>query len=204
MSFTYVAIEREYGSGGTEIARRLARECGIACYGQEILEAVSKELNVSVEEIQKCEESVTNSFLLTLYAIGQMQSGNGNLLSDEGRLFVAEQEFIRKSACNGPAVYLGHCASVALKDLKVLKVFIRCSDKEIKTQRIIREYGITANAAESTRKRYDTKRAKYYYSNTAKKWEDSNNYDIVLDSAALGTEGCVDALKGLVCRVVQN
>lgn len=64
MKYRYIAIEREYGSGGTTIARRLAEECGIACYGQEILEAVAKEQNVSVDEIQRCEETVSNSFYI--------------------------------------------------------------------------------------------------------------------------------------------
>ena len=33
MKCNYITIEREYGSGGTEIARRVAQECGINCYG---------------------------------------------------------------------------------------------------------------------------------------------------------------------------
>ena len=40
MKAKYITIEREYGSGGTQIARRLAEETGIPCYGREILEAV--------------------------------------------------------------------------------------------------------------------------------------------------------------------
>lgn len=44
MKCNYITIEREYGSGGTKIARRLAEECGIACYGAEILEAVSRKM----------------------------------------------------------------------------------------------------------------------------------------------------------------
>ena len=42
MRYKYITIEREYGSGGTEIARRVAEECGIPCYGKEILEFVAK------------------------------------------------------------------------------------------------------------------------------------------------------------------
>ena len=33
MEVEYVTIEREYGSGGTEIAAKLADRCKIACYG---------------------------------------------------------------------------------------------------------------------------------------------------------------------------
>lgn len=198
MSYKYIAIEREYGSGGTEIARRLAEECKIKCFGQEILEEVSKEMGVSVEDIQKSEESVTNSLLYTLFAIGQIQSGNLAVLSKEVKLFVAEQEFIRKSALKGPAVYLGHCAAEALSDFDVIKVYIRCSDKDIKAKRITRDYGVASDQCEAVRKRFDNKRSKYYYANTAKKWDNLSNYDIVLDSATLGIDGCVAALKGLV------
>lgn len=194
----YIAVEREYGSGGTEIARRLAEKCNIACYGSEILDAVAKDKGVSVERIQHCEETVSNSFLYTVYAIGQMNTGNGDMLTEEGKLFVAEQEFIRRSAHKGSAVYLGHCASEALSGLDVVKVYIRCSDKDAKTKRIKEQYGIADSQIESTRKRFDNKRSKYYYANTAKKWSDLTNYDIVLDSAALGIDGCVDVLAGLL------
>ena len=47
----YITIEREYGSGGTEIARLLAGQIGIPCYGQEILEEVSRERDIPVEKI---------------------------------------------------------------------------------------------------------------------------------------------------------
>lgn len=198
MNFRYITIEREYGSGGTEIARRLADECGIACYGQEILEAVAAEQNVSVEDIQRSEEKVSNSFLYTVYAIGQMQSGNSSVLSAEGKLFVAEQEFIRKSAYDGPAVYLGHCASEALKKFDVLKVFIRCTNDEKKAKRIAEDYNIPEREIEKTRKHFDNKRSRYFYANTAKKWEDMSNYDVVLDSGVIGIDGCVAALKALI------
>ena len=53
MNCRYITIEREYGSGGTKIARLLAEKTGIPCYGQEILEEVSKKYDISVERIQQ-------------------------------------------------------------------------------------------------------------------------------------------------------
>ena len=47
-------------------------------------------------------------------------------------------------------------------------------------------------------KRYNKKRANYYYANTARKWDDYKNSDIILNSSALGIDGCVAALKGLI------
>lgn len=198
MSYQYITIEREYGSGGTKIARRLAEECKIPCYGEEILAAVSKKLDIPVEQIQKYEETVSNSLLYTVFMMSRAQEGNADMLSKEGHIFVAEQQEIKNLAASGSAVFIGHCASKALKDRNVVKVFIRCSDSEEKAKRITDDYGIDPKNVESVRNRYDNKRAKYYFANTARKWEDLKNYDIVLDSARLGIDGCVKALKGIL------
>lgn len=198
MSFRYITIEREYGSGGTQIARQLAGECGISCYGREILEAVSRRLTVPVEQIETYEEKVSNSFLYTSFMLSRIQTGNADLLTTEGHIFVAEQQEIVRLAGSGPAVFIGHCASEALKDRKVLKVFIRCSDDAEKKKRIAEEYGIPSANIDATRRRFDSRRARYYFANTAAKWEDLRNYDIVLDSAKIGIDGCVAALKGLI------
>jgi hypothetical protein len=45
--------------------------------------------------------------------------------------------------------------------------------------------------------RYDKKRANYYHANTNNTWKDYDKYDIVLDSAILGIEGCAAVLSGL-------
>lgn len=180
MGIRYITIEREYGSGGTKIARRLAEETGVPCYGEEILEAVSKKQNLSANEIEKYEETATNSFLYYLYVMGQVNTGDADMLCREGHIFVAEQAEIQRLAMNGRAIFLGHCASEALKEKKhVVRVFIRCNNEEEKRDRIIKDYGIQREIAESSRKRFDKKRANYYHVNTGKKWDDFRNYDVI-------------------------
>ncbi|MBP3488052.1 MAG: cytidylate kinase-like family protein [Roseburia sp.] len=199
MNCNYITIEREYGSGGTKIARRLARECQIPCYGEEILEEVAKRKGISVERMQQYEEKATNSFLYTLVMMGRAQAGNSDMLTDEGAIYLEEQTEIQRIAMDGKAIFLGHCASEALKERKgVVKVFIRSGDSEEKHRRIAEDYGIEEKDIAATQKFYDRKRANYYRANTSKNWKDFNNYDIVLDSAALGTDGCVAVLKGLL------
>ncbi len=199
MKINAIAIEREYGSGGTKIARLLSEETGIPCYGHEILEEVSRKHGISVDAIQKYEEKGTGSILYSVYAMAKATAGDGDMLTGEGHVYLAEQQVIKDLAMRGPAVFLGHCASEALKEKKqVIKVFIRCSDEAVKISRIEKEYGIPSAEADSTRKRFDRKRANYYYANTGRKWDNYRNYDIVLDSAALGIEGCAAVLKSLL------
>lgn len=199
MKTRYIAIEREYGSGGTEIARRLAEETGVPCYGREILEAVSKKYEVSIEDIERYEETVTNSFMYSIYVMAQARNGSSDMLSKEGHIFIAEQAVIQDMAKRGRAIFLGHCASEALKEQPgTVKVFIRCSDRGQRRLRIRDEYGVQENLVESTRKRFDRKRANYYSANTGEKWDDIRNYDLMLDSGTLGVEGCVAVLKTLL------
>lgn len=199
MNCRYITIEREYGSGGTQIARQMAARKEIACYGREILEEVSRENDISVERIERYEETATNSILYSVYMLSQMAAGNADMLSNEGHIHVAEQSVIRRLAADHPAVFLGHCASEALKEYEgVVTVYIRCTDEAAKRKRIIQEYGIPAASAEQVRHKYDRKRAIYYYANTAQKWDDLRKYDLVLDSGKLGIDRCVDVLGALM------
>lgn len=200
MKIRYIAIEREYGSGGTKIGRRLSEETGIPCYGREILEAVSREQGLTPAEIDRYEETVSNSFLYTVYAITQAGAGKADMLSREGHIFVAEQAAIREMAKeSGKAIFLGHCASEALRNENgVLRAFIRCANEEEKKKRIMTDYGVAEQDVERVRSRYDRKRANYFYANTARRWNDMKNYDLILDSAALGEDGCARVLRALI------
>ena len=199
MKFKYLTIEREYGSGASIIAKLLSDETNIPCYGREIIEQLSDEYAIPVENIEQYEEAATSSFLYSLFALGKMQDGDFDMLSTDGKVYVAEQMIIRKVADNGPAIFIGRCASEALKGKKgVLKVFITCSNKEEKVNRIINEYGINSKDVEYTIKKIDKRRSNYYHANTNKQWKDYGNYDLVLDSGKLGIEGCVVVLKALL------
>ena len=201
MKYRYITIEREYGSGGTQIGRRLSEQTGIACYGQEILQEVSKEKDIPVESIERYEETVTNSFLYSIYMMSQTAAGNPDLLSREGHIYVAEQQVIRRLAANHPAIFLGHCASEALKEKDgVVNVFIHCSDEEAKRKRIMQEYHIPASEVDAVRRKFDRKRANYYHANTDRHWENLKEYDLVLDSGRFGIDGCVEVLSALLAH----
>ena len=199
MKAKYITIEREYGSGGTKIARTLSEVSGVPCYGEEILEAVAKKQGIPVERINQYEEKATGSVLYTMFVMSRMQTGDPDMLTVEGKVFLDEQLEIRRLAMEGPAIFLGHCASDALRDQRnVAKVFIHSEDEEEVKKRVIEDYGIAPGEVESVRRHYNKKRAGYFRANTGNDWKDLKNYDVVLDSAKLGIEGCVNVLKGLL------
>lgn len=194
MKYKYVVIEREYGSGGTEIGQLLSEKTGMPCYGIEILKGVSEKLQIPVSDIEQYEENTTNSFLYSIYALGRMNDQSANLLSGENRIFIEEQRLIKEYALQGSAIFVGRCAASALEDKDVLAVYIH-ANRESRKHRAITEYGIPEKLADSVVSKYDKKRKNYYSVNTGKKWNDWNNYDIVLDSGRLGVEGCASIIR---------
>ncbi len=191
-----ITIEREYGSGGTQIARELAERCHIPCYGEEILKETADRLNLSVSDIRNLEETSTNSLLYTLFMLSQSQSGNNEMLTNAGRIYVEEQRIINELSELGDAIFLGHCAGEAIKNKNTVRVFIYANDN-FKTKRIHEQYGIDISRVEAAAKKNNKRRSTYYYAHTQKKWNHYKNYDIILNSSELGIDGCVDILEGL-------
>lgn len=197
MKVRYIAIEREYGSGGTEIAEKTAQRCAIAWYGREILERTAKEQQTSVEALEAYEEDVSGSLLYSMFVMTQSQTGNPDLLSQQAKLFVAESQVIRELAKTGPAIFVGHCACKALEEeAGVLRVFIRGSEAD-KQRRAKEEYHIPEKHVEAVCRKFNKKRGSYYSFCTRKKWNDPQNYDMILDSSALGVDGCAAALAAV-------
>lgn len=186
MKFNYIAIEREYASGGSEIGKKVSEILNIPCYGREILELTAKRRNISVEYIEELEENSSGSFLYSLYRMSNM---TGSLTAAQ-EVNVEEMNVIRELAGNGPAVFVGRSAAVALNEKdKVLKVFIHASDA-FRKKRAHDIYGIEDSSIKSVIKGFDKRRASYYKANFSKEWKDYGSYDLVLDSSVLGTDKC--------------
>ncbi len=200
MKFRFAAIEREYGSAGTAVARALAEACGMPCYGQEILEEVSRIHNIPIEQIERYEEKATNSLLYSLSLTGHASAAAPYIPSSEERVYLAEQKVILQFAERGPGIFLGHCAAEALREKEgLLRVFIRGESAD-KKARVIRDYGIREADAASVMRRFDRKRANYYEANTGRGWSDPKSYDLTLSSSGLGVDGCVAVLRSLLGR----
>lgn len=196
VKYRYVTIEREFGSGGRLVASELSKKCNIPYYGREILNMVAEEYDIPVERVEKFEENSSNSFLYSVYMMSQ-PAGN-NAIVNESNLHIAEHKIIKKISADGPAIFLGHCAAQALSDRNgVLRVFIKADD-DVKKERCLKEYNIGYDKIDSVIKKFNKRRANYYEMNTAVKWKDEANYDLVLDSGKLGIDGCVAAIAGLL------
>ena len=58
-----ISISREYGSGGHEIARKLADRLGLSFYDRSMLDEIAAGMNADADEFQKYDEKPANRLL---------------------------------------------------------------------------------------------------------------------------------------------
>lgn len=190
MGRTVVTIGREFGSGGREIARRLAELLEVPFYDRQIIALAARDTGFSEEFIQETEQKKTNSFLYNLYYSGQ------NLPVND-QVFIAQSKVIRQVAEKGGCVIVGRCSDYVLRDRPgCLHVFIHAPLEE-RIRRAEQEHGGGEESPKTLVARQDKERAAYYAHFTARKWGDLSNYHLTVDSS-LGPERVADLLAGLV------
>lgn len=192
-----ITIGREFGSGGREIARKLAEKLGIKMYDEDLIGLIAKDSGLNEEVLQEVDETATNSFLYALSA----GAFSGTSLINHGvdslpitdKAFITCAQIIKDIAERESCVIVGRCAESVLKGRdNLLKVFIY-SDMENRIDRICEYEGVSRDAAATTIKRADKKRANYhnYYSDT--RWGSRMAYDICVNSK-IGIDVAVDVI----------
>ena len=186
-----ISIGRQYGSGGREIGRKLAEVFGIDFYDKELITLVAKQSGYSEEVLKENDENHNGSFLYSL-VMGTYSGGDSLPLNH--KLFIAQFDTIKKLAAEKSCVIIGRCADYALADNpECINVLIH-AEIEDRIKWISKRLNITENKAKDTIQKKDKQRASYYNYYTSKKWGDSKSYDLCLDSAKLGIDGCVDMI----------
>lgn len=190
MANKVITITRQYGSGGREVGQKLAEVLGVEFYDNKLLEVAAGNSGIHKSHFEENDEKRSNSFLYLL----STTYGQGGVPFDDA-LFFAQLEAIRKIASEESCVIMGRCADYALRDFtKVLNVFIS-APLELRVKRAIEVYNIAEKHAEDYVKRIDKQRTSYYNYYTDKRWGQPQNYQICLDSSALGIDGTVAMLK---------
>lgn len=185
-----ITISRQYASGGREIGKKLSERLGTGYYDHELLEEAAKASGIHQSHFVENDEKRTNSFLYLL----STTYGQGGVPFDDS-LFFATLNAVRKIASEEDCVIIGRCADYALRDFqRVLNVFIT-APIDARVKRAVEVYGIAEKHAEDYVKRIDKQRISYYNYYTDKRWGQPQNYQICLDSSALGIDGTVDLLQ---------
>ena len=198
---TIITIGREFGSGGHLIGKLLAEDLKIPFYDKELLDQAAKHSGLAKEIFENQDEKPTSSFLYSLvmdtYSLGY-SSGTFHELPLNHKIFLAQFDTIRNIAAKGPCVIVGRCADYVLRDEKnVVSVFVK-ADMEDRKARAVKYYNVDPTKAEDVIRKADKQRASYYDYYATATWGAVDNYDLCVDTGAVGVDGAVDVLAQFV------
>src|SRR2546421_11668115 len=205
-SMQAITISREYGSGGGEIAARLATHLGWQLIDHEVVVRVAEELGVSeaeAEEYDERTESIVSRILTSLQAIPPtIPVAPPVLVTTDARAYnKARHRVIEGAVATGHVVIVGRAAQVLLADRRdVLHVRIVAPlDKRIIY--VMQREGLDQNAARARIQVKDRDRARYLQVEHNKDSGDPHLYDLVGNTSILDLDSVVDLLRlALECK----
>ncbi len=191
-----ISVGREYGSGGHEIASRLAEKFDIPLYDRNMLDQMAERNGIDAEDLHKHEEMKRQGLTRTV---------RGHSSSVQDTIAKLQFDFIREKAESGESfVVVGRCAENVLRDNPALiSLFIR-GDEAAKTERICRLYKLNKIEAKAKMYRHDKKRKAYHNYYSKMKWGDSRGYDFCINSSLMGVEATADALFKMLSEFLKS
>lgn len=192
-----LAVGREFGSAGHEVAELLAEKYGIRFLDHALLQSIAAEKNMDVNVLMQYDEKPKNHFLSRTVA------GYTNAL--EEHVAKIQFDYLRKLAREGESfVVVGRCAEYVLKDHPAMVSVFVMGDKKTKCRRIREKYELTEEEALKMMKRKDAARRNYHNYYCDGKWGDSRNYDLCVNSSKLGVEGVMEVIDVLIRHCLEK
>lgn len=190
-----ITISREFGAGGGEIGRQVAKKLNYFYYDKSIILKAAKESNVDIESLIRYDEKVPFNF-----GFAQSLFDFYNRPLNE-RLFEVQKKVIMDIGEKGNCVIVGRNANTILKEFdKGLHLFVHANPRWRLKRMQQRFPDIKPENFKDQMRSIDRERRKYcaHYTNT--EFGVADYYDLCLNTAKLGIDACVDTIVDLARR----
>lgn len=186
-----ITINRNFGSLGRPIAKRLAELLNVECYDRDIVEAASKKMNLPVSVVSNIEEKKSGFFRM-LFPLGNDSSEH------QRAVFEAQSEVIRELAAKGSCVIVGRCADYVLGDeANIIHVYIYAPYAD-RLANCVESLGMKKDEAKRMIAGVDKARSNYHKYFTGYDAADPDYNHLIINSALLEVEGTAQALASIV------
>lgn len=183
-----ISIGRESGSGGHEIAEKLAQRFDLPLYDNNLLSEIAKDRNLNEEELRRYEEAPRNRFF--------SRSIRGVSNSVEATVTALQTARLRTKSSKGESfVIVGRCAESVLADNPGLISIFISGDPDTRIHRLMARHDLSAREAADYMNKQDRRRRAYHDENCSGRWGDSANYHLTINSSLLGIDGTVSLLE---------
>lgn len=187
-----ITINREFGSGGRELAKRLAQKLGFQYLDHEIVSEMIKRSNFDEKYIESIDKIGNDDFPYTISKSFGFYSAHQKQATD---VLVLERKIIRQMAQSSNCVFVGRGADIILEEFQPLKIFVyadlqsklsRCKakapkDENLSDKQILRHI-----------KQIDKSRKKHHLLLGCDTWGKKEGYNLCINTSNIEIKTLVD------------
>jgi cytidylate kinase len=205
-----ITITRQYGAGGSLVARLIAERLGWTVIDNEFVGEVAKRAGLPPEEIAAREERAPSLLerLATALALSAPEmfapaASVEGAEADEERLIRITERVIAEAAAHGRVVLVGRGATAYLgtagEGAHALHVYV-VAPGPVRIKTVMERQSLTEVEATRTVQEIDAARERYLERYYRRRRDDAATYHLVVNTAWLGYEGAADLVVELARR----
>jgi cytidylate kinase len=195
-----ITISRQYGAGGSEVARLVADRLGWGVIDNEIVDRVARRAGLTPEAVAEQDERVPG-FVERLgralaassqeYAVPELGVA---VRAEEPSLVRLTELVVQEVAEEGRVVLVGRAAPAVLGTaIEALHVKL-VAPRAFRIQLAQKAERLDARTAERLMDQTDAQRARYHREHYGRDWDDPSHFHMLLNTGLLGLEGAADVI----------
>jgi cytidylate kinase len=198
-----VTVSRQYGSGGSEVAERVAHALGWQLWDNALVDEVARRLGMSAEEVSAREARVPSlpERIASALALGmpEVMPTVADLAAQpsEERIVAVTQRVIEEAVHAGPSVLVGRGAQCMLAERADALHAYCYAPVEALASYIVTTLGVAPDDARRVVNERNQQREQYVKRHWKRDWRDPANYHVCVNTAWLGLDGAADTIVRL-------
>ena len=195
-----ITINRELGSGGRTVGRKLAEKLGVEYFDKAVIKALEERYNLTAEQIEHLKAQETGwwaefkrkmTFTDSEYDLNQT-----NIETED--VFRAETQIIKALAKDQSCVIAGRTAFYMFREHpNHLSILIQASMPS-RMSRVAREQNMSKEEARLVIEKVDKMRENYVQEFTGTSRYDSRNYQLVINMDEINEDAAVDLILAYI------
>ena len=200
-----ITINREVGTGGRTIGRKLAEKLGVKYCDKAVIDGLTQKFGLTPERIEEIKAQKKswwndiNNYYQTLINSASMPM-EAEVKLDNAIMFETEKSILQELASQSSCVVAGRSGFMVFREWpNHLNIFIQAS-MEHRIQRVMRRQNVSEQEARDIIAKMDTSREAYI-----KKYEDTSRYDtrnyhLVISMDDLSEDDAVEVILDYINR----
>ena len=198
-----ITINREVGSGGRTVGRKLAEKLGVKYCDKAVIEGLTQKFGLTPERIEDIKaqkkswwNDITNYYNTLVNSADMPMDAETKL--DNNSMFETEKRILQELATQSSCVVAGRTGFMVFRNWpNHLNIFIQAS-LEHRVQRVMRRQKVSEMEARDIIERIDASRETYIrkYEDTSR--YDTRNYQLVISMDDLSEDDAVDVIMRFI------